>query len=81
MKGCVGIWGGSGLGGYRCGVTENLGGESADNWERIIYMASPTLILTPIPTLNEWGLIAMAGIMGIVGIVGFMVIRRRKADA
>jgi len=29
-----------------------------------------------IPTLNEWGLLAMAGILGLVG---FMVIRRRKA--
>ena len=29
-----------------------------------------------IPTLSEWGLIAMAAILGIVG---FMVIRRRKA--
>jgi len=32
----------------------------------------------PIPTLSEWGLIAMAGILGLVG---FMVIRRRKAVA
>lgn len=31
-----------------------------------------------VPTLNEWGLIAMAGILGIVG---FMVIRRRTATA
>ena len=31
--------------------------------------------ISPIPTLSEWGLIAMAGILGIVG---FMVIRRRK---
>jgi len=31
-----------------------------------------------IPTLSEWGLIAMAGILGIVG---FMVIRRRKVAA
>jgi len=31
-----------------------------------------------IPTLNEWGLIAMAAILGIVG---FMVIRRRKVTA
>jgi len=29
-----------------------------------------------IPTLSEWGLLAMAGILGIVG---FMVMRRRKA--
>jgi exosortase sorting signal-containing protein len=32
----------------------------------------------PIPTLSEWGLIAMAGVLGIVG---FMVIRRRKLTA
>ncbi len=32
----------------------------------------------PIPTLSEWGLIAMAGVLGIVG---FMIIRRRKVTA
>ena len=31
-----------------------------------------------VPTLSEWGLIAMAGILGLVG---FMVIRRRQATA
>lgn len=31
-----------------------------------------------IPTVSEWGLIAMAGILGIVG---FLVIRRRKVAA
>ncbi len=35
-------------------------------------------IITEVPTLSEWGLIAMAGILGIVG---FMVIRRRKVTA
>jgi len=29
-----------------------------------------------VPTLSEWGLIAMAGVLGIIG---FIVIRRRKA--
>ncbi len=33
------------------------------------------VLRTPIPTLSEWGLIAMAGILGIVG---FMVVRRRQ---
>jgi len=33
---------------------------------------------TGIPTLSEWGLIAMAGVLGLVG---FMVMRRRKAAA
>jgi len=31
-----------------------------------------------VPTLSEWGLIAMAGILGIVG---FMVMRRKKVTA
>ena len=38
----------------------------------------PTIRTTNIPTLSEWGLIAMAGILGIVG---FMVIYRRKVTA
>lgn len=33
---------------------------------------------TNIPTLSEWGLIAMAGVLGIVG---FLALRRRKAEA
>jgi len=33
---------------------------------------------TSVPTLSEWGLIAMAGILGIVGL---MVMRRRKVTA
>jgi len=33
---------------------------------------------TNVPTLSEWGLIAMAGILGIVG---FLVMRRRKSVA
>ena len=39
-----------------------------------------TNTLTPrnVPTLSEWGLVAMAGILGIVG---FMLIRRKKASA
>ena len=31
-----------------------------------------------VPTLSEWGLIAMAGVLGIVG---YLVIRRKKASA
>ena len=36
------------------------------------------LVSTSVPTLSEWGLMAMAGILGIVG---FMVIRRRNVLA
>lgn len=34
--------------------------------------------LRNVPTLSEWGLIAMAGVLGIVG---FMVIRRKRVTA
>jgi len=37
------------------------------------------VVISPIPTLSEWGLIAMAGILGIVGFI--MVIKRRKLMA
>ena len=37
-----------------------------------------TLIPRNVPTLSEWGLIAMAGFLGLVG---FMVMRRRKLAA
>ena len=47
------------------------------NGEEEIYLAT-CFIPEPIPTLSEWGLIAMASILGIAG---FMVIRRRKATA
>jgi len=43
------------------------------NEETDLCMAPPA-----VPTLSEWGLITMAGILGIVG---FMVIRRRKVTA
>ncbi|GJM14975.1 MAG: hypothetical protein DHS20C13_03020 [Thermodesulfobacteriota bacterium] len=33
---------------------------------------------SPVPTLSEWGLIAMAGVLGVVG---FMVMRRRQVAA
>ncbi|HSC34881.1 MAG TPA: IPTL-CTERM sorting domain-containing protein [Thermodesulfobacteriota bacterium] len=39
---------------------------------------TPIPIVSNIPTLSEWGLIAMAGILGIAG---FIIIRRRKAVA
>ena len=41
-------------------------------------VATPCCSVTPIPTLSEWGSIAMAGVLGIIG---FMVIRRRKVTA
>lgn len=34
--------------------------------------------INPIPTMSEWGLIAMAGILGIAG---FIIVRKRKVAA
>jgi len=64
-----------------------LGFESAQKFDTIVIefagflfdsLFVPDQKLRPIPTLSEWGLIVMAGILGIVG---FMVIRRRKLTA
>lgn len=38
-------------------------------------LCSGFVVERDVPTLSEWGLIAMAGVLGIIG---FMVIRRRK---
>ncbi|MGH7807241.1 MAG: IPTL-CTERM sorting domain-containing protein [Thermodesulfobacteriota bacterium] len=54
------------------------------NWYEVVNRAFnqcfPELATPPttIPTLSEWGLIAMAGILGMAGLI---VIRRRKATA
>lgn len=65
-------------GGYRCGVTEDL--NSSSSFERIVYSASGSLPLpsNPIPTLSQWGLIAMAGVLGIIALIAA---RRRKSAA
>jgi hypothetical protein len=44
----------------------------------VINVRGNEIVVSPIPTLSEWGLLAMAGILGLVG---FMVIRRRKLTA
>jgi len=49
-------------------------GQLPDCADGIEFFVKPTNV----PTLSEWGLIAMAGILGIVG---FMVMRRRKVTA
>jgi hypothetical protein len=54
------------------------GGPDGVNANYIGIDTSCVLKPARIPTLSQWGLIAMAGILGIVG---FMVMRRRKAVA
>ena len=55
-----------------------LGVPCGSNSRRSICPCEQSQVVSPIPTISEWGLIAMAGILGIVG---FMVIRRRKLTA
>lgn len=59
-------------GGYRCGAVLEL--NDSITYERIVYSPGPSSI----PTLSEWGLISMAGILGLAG---FLAARRRKAAA
>ncbi|MGH7851529.1 MAG: IPTL-CTERM sorting domain-containing protein [Thermodesulfobacteriota bacterium] len=63
-------------GGFRCGVTTFL--NSSTDFERIVYSANGSLPIptNPIPTLSEWGLIAMAGVLGIIALIAA---RRRKS--
>ncbi len=56
------------------GVVTNIG-ETVPILDSLAFTGSP---ITEVPTLSEWGLIAMAGILGIIG---FMVMRRRKVTA
>lgn len=46
--------------------------------DRETGQCTPIPIVSNIPTLTEWGLMAMAGILGIAG---FIIIRRKKAAA
>jgi len=45
------------------------------------YTGLTPIITSKIPTLSQWGLVAMAGVLGILGTVGILVMRRRKAAA
>ncbi len=55
------------------------------NWYEVVNRAFDTecaaftSVANPIPTLSEWGLIAMAGILGMIGL--FAAMRRRKVTA
>jgi hypothetical protein len=53
--------------------------ETGESKAELLYELSfGRCVIADVPTLSEWGLIAMAGILGIVG---FMVLRRRKVTA
>jgi len=65
------------VGWHDCTNTCNLG-SGCQPTSYIVQCDLPTIVRTPVPTLSEWGLITMAGILGIVG---FMVMRRRKQTA
>ena len=46
---------------------------------RARLIAGCRLLINPIPTLSEWGMIAMAGVLGVIGFI--VAARRRKALA
>ncbi len=46
---------------------------------RVRLLSACGLESRPIPTLSEWGMIAMAGVLGMIGL--FVAARRRKAAA
>ena len=47
-----------------------------ENCELLVNELNPVRMTRPIPTLSQWGLIAMAGVLGIVGLIA---VRRRVA--
>ncbi len=73
-----------GMGVFEPCLTATVDGNSVtffceDNDTASCVFTNVRVINENIPTLSEWGLIAMAGIMGLVGL--FIVMRRRKAAA
>jgi hypothetical protein len=73
-NGCGGGGGSSYIGGVDNGTTTS----GVREGNGMVVLTWTPQVVTPIPTLSEWGLIAMAGILGIVG---FMILRRRKVSA
>jgi hypothetical protein len=59
-------------------VSVNSPDGTVDNTALVTQFA-PFAIESNIPTLSEWGLISMAGIMGMIGLIA--ALRRRKASA
>ena len=53
-------------------------GDGSNNTEIFYELLFGQCFESDVPTLSEWGLIIMAGLLGIIG---FMVIRRRKVTA
>jgi len=64
-----------GAGSTTCGVAV---GSTFDLQFQLLGVEKLLVVISPIPTLTEWGLLTMAGVLGIVG---YLVIRRRKAVA
>ena len=52
--------------------------ETYELCRRNLIRACDISFVRPVPTVSEWGLIAMAGV---IGLAGFIAIRRRKAEA
>ena len=53
--------------------------EETEICRRTLIQRCDLKIISPIPTLSEWGMIAMAGVLGVIGL--YVAMRRRKAAA
>jgi len=53
-------------------------GETVEGIDAIAFGPGQPVIASPIPTLSEWGLMAMALVLGLIG---FMAIRRKRITA
>lgn len=53
-------------------------GETVEGLDAIAFGPGQPVIASPIPTLSEWGLMAMALVLGLIG---FMAIRRKRITA
>jgi len=67
--------GNTGVGWNDCTENCTVGDNCPPTSSYFVQCDLPDKVVSPIPTLSEWGLIAMAGVLGIIG---FIVIRRRK---
>jgi hypothetical protein len=45
------------------------------------YECSPVVCTSPIPTLNQWGMIITAGVLGLFAVIALFVMRRRRTVA
>ncbi|MGH7850323.1 MAG: IPTL-CTERM sorting domain-containing protein, partial [Thermodesulfobacteriota bacterium] len=61
------------------GIGTQISDQDFENCRQRLIRGCNLNLINPIPTLSQWGMIAMAGVLGIIGL--FVAVRRRKAAA